>query len=368
MANRPPVDTPFEEMPLFMDALPADPSGNVALEMLMALLAEGTPDERAANLRTHGNDAYALGGPRHTADAVHFYTRALEQGSSDAVLIATIHINRAAAHLVLQNYADAQRDAERFLEVAPAAGVAHSVWIKAHCRRARAALHTGDLDAAAEALGALRALLGVPDGAEAPPVLADLLKEYAAADAPLAPIRDAVARCAPGGGSKSARVPRVVAGAEDEVLSAFSADARADLLRSIGTARICGPEVLFPLVLFYPADAQTDVLGSVAASATVGDVLAHVLRTPPAWDDARKYASPGALRAFFVSRVPPGVRRARPFEGARLVALRHAATLADLVASGHVVAVERGILGLHVVPEADVSAFVHRFGSIHATV
>jgi hypothetical protein len=56
--------------------------------------------EIALNFKNQGNECFA-GGKKYYANAIDYYTKALEQQCSDTKLNAVVHCNRAAVNLAL---------------------------------------------------------------------------------------------------------------------------------------------------------------------------------------------------------------------------------------------------------------------------
>lgn len=85
-----------------------------SLEALKSLAFDGSPDEVAANFKQHGND-YFKG--KRFREAVDFYSKAIEAGPTGKELKLSLHLNRAACHLQLQNYRSSLKDASQALAI-----------------------------------------------------------------------------------------------------------------------------------------------------------------------------------------------------------------------------------------------------------
>ncbi|EPQ29519.1 uncharacterized protein PFL1_02738 [Pseudozyma flocculosa PF-1] len=125
----------FDSIPFFMQDLDPsnvanDPAAQTKLEALQALAFDGTPDEVAANFKEQGNTNFVH---KRFREAAGFYTQAIEAGPEDKALRETLHVNRAACNLELQNYGMCLRDTSATLAINPRN-------IKAYYRAARALL------------------------------------------------------------------------------------------------------------------------------------------------------------------------------------------------------------------------------------
>ncbi|KAJ9479549.1 Hsp70/Hsp90 co-chaperone CNS1 [Pseudozyma hubeiensis] len=105
----------WDSVPLFMKDLPnSSDSTDVALEALQSLAFDGSPNEVAAQFKTQANDYFTA---KRFREALGFYTQAIDSSPTDTALTETLHANRAACHLELQNYGMALRDTSRVLEL-----------------------------------------------------------------------------------------------------------------------------------------------------------------------------------------------------------------------------------------------------------
>ncbi|KAH8556912.1 hypothetical protein BGW37DRAFT_29977 [Umbelopsis sp. PMI_123] len=106
------LDAAMSEVPLFMKELPAEE--NDTLAALQSLVYDGTPEEIAENFKNQGNEAYGRGRAGY-ADAIKFYTQALDVECEDKKLNEACYANRAAVNLELQNYGKVLRDCAKCL-------------------------------------------------------------------------------------------------------------------------------------------------------------------------------------------------------------------------------------------------------------
>ncbi|PWZ03837.1 TPR-like protein [Testicularia cyperi] len=109
----------WDSVPLFMKDLPEDGGDSdtqAALEALQSLAFDGTPDEVASNFKTQGNEYFVS---KRYREALGFYTQAIEASPTDTKLLETLHVNRAACHLELQNYGSCLRDTSATLGYNP---------------------------------------------------------------------------------------------------------------------------------------------------------------------------------------------------------------------------------------------------------
>lgn len=338
------LDTrPLDAFPLFMQDLPPadEAAANIPLQALQSLLYEGTPADQALNFKNQGNECFLLG-PSGYHDALRFYTRGLETQCGDAVLEATLHSNRAAVHLGLGNWGDALRDAKRALQLDPA-----TTQVKAHKRIIRAALRLGRAEEARSSVEALRVLGQSVDGA--------IEEELAALEARLAieadkqrqreagleKIRQTIGDC---------RGVRVEAGVDAPLLEHFGpSDDVAHRLPTV-TRDPRSKRRVWPVLLLYPAAAQSDLLDKVDEDCRFASLLATVFRETPAWDDAHIYRNASNLQVFWHD----------PSQRERIVCLSRQRTIGDLLGT-LITRIERGVLPFYVVPERDVPDLLKRF-------
>ncbi len=88
----------------------ADADTQTALDALQSLAFDGSPDEVAANFKQQANDYFRA---RRFREALGFYTQAIDANPQDKALLETLHANRAACHLELQNYGSTLRTLRR---------------------------------------------------------------------------------------------------------------------------------------------------------------------------------------------------------------------------------------------------------------
>ncbi|GIM08199.1 hypothetical protein Vretimale_12284 [Volvox reticuliferus] len=131
--------------PLFWDALPEDADKDPAFAALQALDEDLTPEERAENYKTQGNNKLRLAqsekadvAARRTLlrEAVQSYSNGLEVHATNPRLNAVLHANRAHVHLLLGNFRKAFEDSLAAKQFEPGN-------VKAIFRGARAALKLG---------------------------------------------------------------------------------------------------------------------------------------------------------------------------------------------------------------------------------
>jgi tetratricopeptide repeat protein 4 len=109
--------------PLFMEAsdMPDNPFDDPDLAALADIMEEGTPAERAENLKHEGNNHFREGKKmkRGYYNAITAYTAALDAGSPDPVANAVYLVNRAAANLALKNNGRVIADCKEALKLDP---------------------------------------------------------------------------------------------------------------------------------------------------------------------------------------------------------------------------------------------------------
>lgn len=111
----------IEKIPLFMTKQPEDKEWvtNPMLDGLLQIAHElTTPKDRAQRQKDHGNELFTkakkLDIPRARAfefhKAVKAYTEGILEACEDAQLNSVLHSNRAAVHLLLENYGQVKKD------------------------------------------------------------------------------------------------------------------------------------------------------------------------------------------------------------------------------------------------------------------
>ncbi|KAF2070266.1 hypothetical protein CYY_008413 [Polysphondylium violaceum] len=123
-------DDEWKQLPMFMEALPNEPTSNVHLTALQSISDECTPEERADAFKEVGNDFFKAGKDRYK-DAIYYYTKALNVKCKDMRLNSAILSNRAACNLELGNYRKVIQDCTIAIEF-------NKENIKAYHRAARA--------------------------------------------------------------------------------------------------------------------------------------------------------------------------------------------------------------------------------------
>lgn len=337
---------PIETFPLFMSDLPENAASNVPLQAIQALLYEGTPSEQALNFKHQGNECFALG-TAGCADALQFYTRGLEVGCGDASIEATLYLNRAAVYLGLTRWGEVLKDARQALRLDE-----ERSFVKAHKRILRAAL---GLKKPSEARASLQALQGRGEtvGASVEEELSRLeaeVAQYNAAqrekEAFLERIRKTVDRCD----------VEVVEGVEAHLKDHFGPDVSQQLIGPDALPTVCrdprSKRRLWPVLLLYPASAQSDFLTTVDEASTMREILQLVFEEAAPWDAERMYhKNVPKLRVFWHDHR----------EGQRLIEISHSRCIGDLLGSV-VKSIERGILSFYVVPPgAQANELLRRF-------
>ncbi|KAG8821778.1 hypothetical protein FRC19_007258 [Serendipita sp. 401] len=152
----------MDSVPLFMRDLPKDSEEqSEALEALQALVYDGTPDEIATNFKDQGNDYFKS---KRYREALGFYNQALDAKTTEKALLESLHLNRAACNLELQNYGSVLRDCSKVLATNPSS-------LKAFYRSALALIA---LERSTEAIDCCNRALGIER--ENPGILSALKK------------------------------------------------------------------------------------------------------------------------------------------------------------------------------------------------
>ncbi|TPX40162.1 hypothetical protein SeMB42_g03936 [Synchytrium endobioticum] len=271
----------LQNTPLFMTHLPKDPQNNPAFEAIQALVYDGSPQEVATNFKNQGNEAYS---ERRFKDARVFYTKGLETQCDHVGLMATLHVNRAAAHLELGNHRQALADCAAALKLSPAN-------VKALFRSARACMA---LERYADAVDCIERALEIDPTNDA------LKRELERAEQKrLVSLKELEKR-------KAKRSD------EDAKERALQQALKARNIRFIGTKpphldnhhiRLDpGTNTLFiPTIFLYPEHATSDFISAFNETDTLDDHLHTVFDTRAEWDTAHEY-TPDRLSVFFETR------------------------------------------------------------------
>lgn len=335
-------ERPLEAYPLFMTSLPEEAEENVALSAIQALLHEDTPYQQALNFKHQGNECFLLGTPAYK-DALAFYTRGLEVRCGDKALEAILHCNRAAVLLGLGRWSEAFGDARMALSLDP-----ETTKVKAHRRLLMAALKLRRPVDARDSFDRLTSF-GIQVDEATREELDNLEKEFVAKEAKrrdreaaLEEIRQIVGDCG----------VKVEAGAERSLLEHFESAGPLTDFPSVHQSPK-SQRRMWPVMLFYPAAAQSDFLASVDESTSIKELLQLVFAESPEWDRSGAYRVVSHLRVFWHDSQRNG-----------LVEVKQSRCIYDLL--GTVIKViERGILGLYVCPQgSDADQLIARFSSL----
>jgi len=261
-------------------------------------------------------------------------------------------------NLALQNWGDALKDAQSALEFD-----GKTCGAKAYARIAKAALQlrrVADAEDAIACLCALQDQSSVSTAAPAPTaaVIAELQKDLQSLKMQIAReervrlevvaererIEQIVSGCP----------VTVVSGAEKDLAAHFGPNLDPRTLPAVHRDEASG-ERRWPVLLFYPADAQSDLLESVEESTRFSDLLSMVFAKVPDWDKQdRRYSKIARLRVFWHVL---GTQNT-------LVEIKSEHTIGHVL--GTVVkTIERGILYFFVVPDGpDAQKLASRFSTV----
>ncbi|KAF6259158.1 hypothetical protein COO60DRAFT_1622080 [Scenedesmus sp. NREL 46B-D3] len=134
---------------LFWETMPDNPEDHPDYIALKALEEESTPEERAENFKTQGNNKLRIGLKSKNRlllrEAVDMYDKGLGLKCSDTQVNLALYNNRAHVNSLLGNWRSALQDSQSAMQLDPAS-------IKAAFRAARAALKLGEWDVCAQLL------------------------------------------------------------------------------------------------------------------------------------------------------------------------------------------------------------------------
>lgn len=345
----------IDETPLFMPELKFN-NDNIPLGALQAILEEGTAEERAANFKTQGNECYVLGTIPCLHDAIKFYTRGIDLKSEDQIVNSTLHLNRCAAYLALEQWTLAAKDAKRFLDLAPAK-TTKSCLIKGNARLVKASLNCGRIEDARKALDTLKELVQ-SHNTDDRTIVMELEKETVKAETMLASklaeqrqINSIIEIRRQMVCSKHSLI-EVIPGSDDQTLSHFIDDQdKLDYYKSLQVFMKDG-KLKWPIILFYPSNGESDVLLDVGEEATISNILDTVFEDQPSWDTEGAFKNICKLSIFMV-RVDD--------KGYMLYKLSHNKSIQNIL-DDVVRRIDRGLLAFYVIPLGiHLDSFIRRF-------
>jgi tetratricopeptide (TPR) repeat protein len=345
----------LNKSPLFMTEL----EENDDVAALQALAYEGTALENATDFKERGNECFR---EKRPADAKEFYTKGVliltaeerrrakgekptKEGESDdpeevarqREVLETLYVNRAAAHLELKNFRSCTLDCAAALRLNPANS-------KALYRSARALLAVGRVEEAEDACA--RGLLVEPNNK----ALQALRKDIAARAAALSEKQKAEAERAAKARRRKALLRAALAARGIRTRKTAQPpemeDARVRLEPDEDSAESL---LVFPAMLVYPADLQTDFIKALGEAETLGQHLGYVLPLP--WDaGGRKYGGAnGTGVECFIETAKGGLIKV----GKKIPLLR-------VLGSGSVEVVD-DLVRIYVLPKAGAEAWVKEF-------
>ncbi|KAI5926730.1 TPR-like protein [Camillea tinctor] len=380
----------LKKSPFFMTEL----EENDDTEALKALAYEGTPLENASDFKERGNECFKQ---RRWADAKEFYTKGVlilaaeerkrklaselkKPGSTTSTspstttastggaekkqdvngsssngdngagatsaeiraqrsVLESLYVNRAACHLELKNHRSCWLDGAAALRL-------NERNLKAYYRCARAFLAAGRLAEADDACARGLAL----DASNAS------LRAVA---------RDIVQRSADAAAKQRREAERLAGEKRRSTLLQAALRARGIRMRATaqppemedaGVRLEPDPEdarsgVVFPAVLLYPAELQSDFVKGFGEAECLGDHLAYIL--PPPWDSSGEYAGAEAVECYVETVGGEGIAPG-------LVKVGKKAPLLKILSSGNVEVVDE-LVRFYVLPKAKAAAWVQEF-------
>ncbi|OIR58689.1 MAG: TPR repeat protein [Amphiamblys sp. WSBS2006] len=138
------IDDLLNKIPFFADTIPGNMEEHPDFQALQQLADEGTPEEKAATYKEHGDDFYSQAGRcRDPADKVlslrnarTYYTRGIETGTSEEAVLCGLYKNRSVVEFYMGNHAAQIKDCDRALEIG-------GECIRTRARKADALFRTG---------------------------------------------------------------------------------------------------------------------------------------------------------------------------------------------------------------------------------
>eukprot|EP00775_Hariotina_reticulata_P012859 gene12859-12986_t len=271
---------------LFWDSMPDNAEEHPDYIALKALAEESTPEERAENFKTQGNNKLRIGLKANNKlllrEAVGFYDKGLALTCHDAHVNLALHNNRAHVNSLLGNWRSALQDSQAAMQIDPSN-------LKAVFRGARAALKLGQWEECQQLLG--RGFALEPAAKE----LLQIQQEHkdqkaaqaAAREQALAPARQLAAALSLKG--YKITLPQVHVGTRKPYLGADDG------------------AIHWPVLLMYPETGQQDVIEDWHEDDSVADHL-NVMFGPDAppleWDDSQEYTR-DRVQLCFLSHAGP---------------------------------------------------------------
>ncbi|KAH3919678.1 hypothetical protein HBI56_029800 [Parastagonospora nodorum] len=356
------VDKVLQEMnrmPLFMtnlDETDGEGGENDALEALKALAYEGTRAEIAENFRQQGNDC-ARG--KLWSDAKEFYDKALaalkgpqnnpdpdaegpkvievefdeaEEAAKEKVIEEACHVNRALCNLEKKNYRSCIIDCAQTLRLNPSN-------VKAFYRSATACLA---LDKLAEAADACDRGLGFdPNNAPLKALQAKVSKRKDYIESVEKTRKEREARTA------SERLTLQLALKSRNILVRKTEhppdleDAELKLENALDPSST----LIFPVILLYPTESQSDFIKAFSEKETLGEHLDYIFPLP--WDEKHEYT-------------PPSVEAYMETAAGGLIKVGKKMSLGKVLGSGKPEVVD-GLATISVVPKDRAAGWIEEF-------
>ena len=252
-------EIPWEENPFFATSIPE--GGNELFDALEALKYEGTPDEQATNFKEQGNEWFKVG---RYKDAYMFYSDGIEAKPTDLNLLATLYSNRAACDLKMENYGRAYDDCIESLKCVPNN-------VKCYYRMATAKLRLHRYDDAM--------------------VCIDLGLNLSKDNKDFLQLREFCVEM-----KKRTALQEEPKNYEKFIQKKGIVQKDYDLMTDMGMYQPLNimyekdtDEFLFPLIVLYPEDQQSDCLRDCTPDTQLNDVLFTLLSEGLPWDTKKRY-------------------------------------------------------------------------------
>ena len=283
------LEEQLNETPFFMTKLPDNIEDNVKLQALQALLYDGTPEENAANFKDQGNEAFKIGRSGYK-DALVFYTKGINQGPDDVLLMAQLYNNRSAVQLAVKNYGFAVRDAVLSISLDQSN-------VKAFWRASKASLAL--LKCAEAETFCKKGLELFPESSDLITLLNEIQAKRIQLDLERARIE--------AGKSEALKLQKAMK--QRGVLQHVDSEKLALIELGPGIFGSDAPRAIFdpktdrimlPLVLMYPPLSQFDFVQSANEDTCLLDHLTEMFAQPAPWDPQVIYKSPLTMTAFML--------------------------------------------------------------------
>lgn len=260
----------MKRMPFFMTELDEEiEKDNPSIDALKALVYEGDPDEIAINFKNQGNSLFK---EKKYKDAIIRYTKALEAKSGVDEIDIACYTNRAACNLELRNYRRCINDCKLAL-------AKDSSNMKAIYRSARAYLAVDRID---EAIDIAQYGLSIEPGNITITSVMENAKARKSILQHMEQEKEAKQRL------KDAKANYLKMALQSKNFTAINTgnkpvESFQSLQVKLEDELDPSSSLIFPVMLLYPVELESDLFSQVSESSLVSELLEQVFASSPAW-------------------------------------------------------------------------------------